>query len=105
MRIISSHVLIKSKKMEEELEKTVLVQLQTITGNRNRPITFTGGSQELVTATKERFKDVLKNGLGSDVYLQILDKSWGEEMFVDIVDQDIPARSTIRAVENVSLIS
>ncbi len=80
MRIISCHVL-KVKKMEEG--KTVLVQLQTATGNRNRPVTFTGGSKELVTATKE---DVLMNGLGSDVYLQILDKSWGEEMFVDVVD-------------------
>ncbi len=94
MRIISCHVLprVKSKKMEEG--KTVLVQLQTATGNRNRPVTFTGGSKELVTATKERFKDVLMNGLGSDVYLQILDKSWGEEMFVDVVDQDIPGHTS-----------
>ncbi len=67
-------------------EKTVLVQLQTATGNRNRPVTFTGDSLELITATKERFKDVLQDGLGSDVYLQILDKSWGEEMFIDTRD-------------------
>ena len=87
-----------------DVRKTVLVQLQTPAGNRNRPVAFSGGPKELLLATKEKFKDVLTC---SEVYLQIQDDSWGGE-FVDLLidqDIDIPSRATIRAVEIVSILN
>ena len=77
--------------------KTVLVKLQTSFGERNRPVSFDGDASELVYAVKEKFNDILSSN--SDVYLQILDRSWGDEIFVDLLDQDIPERSIIKAVE------
>ncbi len=79
--------------------KTVLVKLKTDCGLRNRPVSFCGGKDELLDATKVRFDDLLD---GNDIYLQILDESWGDGVFVDLLDQDIPPRSIILAVEKVS---
>lgn len=83
----------------ESSEKTVLVKLETLSqhGTRNRPVTFSGGKEELLCATKDKFGDILsKDG---DIYLQILDQSWGDEVFVDLQNQDIPSRSILKAVE------
>ena len=87
---------------EKTEEKTVLVKLQTSTGYRNRPVTFVGDKGKLIQATKVVFKDLLSNSAESDhddIYLQILDESWGDGIFVDLLDQDIPSRSVLLAVE------
>ena len=41
----------------------------------------------------------LQTPVDGQVYLQILDKSWGDGIFVDLLDQDIPDRSVLKAVE------
>ena len=79
------------------MEKTVLVQLQTASGSRNRPVSFNGGKKELLSATKAKFADVLFTD--GELFLQIRDESWGEGTFVDLEDQDFPARSVLKAVE------
>ena len=79
------------------MEKTVLLQLQTSSGSRNRPVSFIGGKKELLSATKAKFSDVLsKDG---ELFLQIRDESWGEDVFVDLMDEDIPERAMVKAVE------
>ena len=45
----------------------------------------------------ESFKDVLHSE--SDIFLQVRDESWGENIFVELIDQEIPDRSVINAVE------
>lgn len=77
------------------MEKTVLVQL----GVRNRPVTFRGGYEDLLAAAKLVFEDILN---GRDIYLQMLDKSWGEYVDMTSDQQDIPTRAKIRAIEKVS---
>ena len=52
------------------MEKIVLVRLQTPAGDRNRPVTFCGGKSELLSATMEKFSDIL--AVDGQVYLQIL---------------------------------
>ena len=61
--------------MDAELEKTVLVPLQTEFGNRNRAAKFCGGKKELLCATKAKFSDVLSQD--SDFLLQISDDQLG----------------------------
>ncbi len=75
----------------------VLVKVETASGMRNRPVTFLGEREELVIATKEKFNDILSED--GDVYIQILDQTWGDDVYVDLQDQDIPARSILKAVE------
>lgn len=86
-------------------EKTVLVKIQTPTGYRNRPVRFTGGKEELLRATMVAFCDILTSNEPNNVYLQILDETWGNGVFVDLLDQDIPPRSVLLAVEKVSFIN
>lgn len=81
----------------QEGEKTVLVKLETVSGCRNRPIAFKGGKKELILATEEKFKDVLV--MDGELYMQILDESWGDGVFVDLLDQNISDRSVLKAVE------
>ena len=69
------------------------VKVETASGMRNRPVTFRGGRKELNIATKEMFNDILSTD--GDIYLQILDQIWGDHVYVDLQDQDIPARSMI----------
>ena len=76
-------------------EKTVLVKLETAAGDRNRPTSYSGGKDELLSATKDTFSDILT--IDSEIYLQILDESWGQGIFVD--DQEVQTRSVIKAVE------
>ena len=45
----------------------------------------------------ESFKDVLHSE--SDIFLQVRDESWGENIFVELIDQEIPDRSVINVVE------
>lgn len=78
-------------------EKRVLVKLETPTGDRNRPVTFSGGKNELLCATKKEFSDILATD--SDIYFQILDESWGQGIYVDLLNQEVPPRSVIKAVE------
>lgn len=78
--------------MEDLAEKTVLIKLQTLSqsGTRNRLVTFSGGKQDLFCATKNIFGDILsKNG---EIFLQILDESWGDGVFVDLQEKEIPSR-------------
>ncbi len=85
-------------------EKTVLVKLESLSqqGTRNRPVSFSGGKEELLCATKEKFSDILsKDG---DIYLQMLDDSWSDGVFVDLQDQDISSRSVLKAVETKVLV-
>ena len=88
---------VRSEKMDVEVEKTVLVRLQTSSGSRNRPVTFRGGKKELACATKEKFSDVLLKD--SELYFQMRDTSWGIDEFLDIQDQEIPQRAVLNAVE------
>ena len=99
MRMRVRHVLfhVRSDKMDVEVEKTVLVRLQTSSGSRNRPVTFRGGKKELACVTKEKFSDVLLKD--SELYFQMRDTSWGIDEFLDIQDQEIPQRAVLNAVE------
>ena len=78
-------------------EKTVLVQFETSYGLRNRPVTFSGGKEELLLATKLTFSDVLSNS--GEIYFQIQDDSWGAGFFVDLQNQEIPSRAILKAVQ------
>ena len=78
-------------------EKTFLVKLETAAGDHNRPISYSGGRDELLSATKDTFSDILT--IDSEIYLQILDESWGQGIFVDLQDQEVQTRSVIKAVE------
>ena len=44
-------------------------------------ICFSRGKDELISAIKRKFADLLSE----EVYLQILDKSWGEGVFIDLI--------------------
>ena len=82
--------------------RTVLVKLQTLSGLRNRPVTLNNGDKnELLKATKSKFDDILTSD--NEIYFQILDESWGDGVYVDLLDQEILPRSILRAVEKVKL--
>lgn len=75
------------------VKKTVLVSLL----ERNRPVEFTGGVEELTIATKETFRNLLGNK-DPDIFFQLRDEDWGG-LFVDVVDASkIPDRSVLKAV-------
>ena len=75
------------------MKKTVLVSFS----ERNRPVEFTGGMEELTVATKETFRDLLGNK-DPDIFFQLRDEDWGG-LFVDVVDASkIPDRSVLKAV-------
>ena len=97
LRMRKDNMLVRSCKMDVEIEKTVLVRLQTSSGSRNRAITFRGGKKELLSATKVKFSDVIFKD--SELYLQIKDDSWGDDVFVDLEDQEIPPKAVLIAVE------
>ena len=95
LTLLSLRVCVFGASMAESM--MVLVKVETASGMRNRPVTFLGGREELLIATKEKFNDILSED--GDVYLQILDQTWGDDVYVDLQDQDIPARSILKAVE------
>ena len=66
------------------MERTVLIQFETKSGTRSRPVTFCGEKEELLSATKEKFADIMKES--SEIYFQIQDESWGAGFFVDLLD-------------------
>ena len=73
------------------------MQLQASFGSRNRPVSFISSKKKLLSATEAKFSDILsKDG---ELFLQIWDESWGKDVFVDLMDQDIPERATVKAVE------
>lgn len=78
-------------------QKTVLVSLDTLNGVRRRVVSFVGDKNGLLSAVLESFRDVLHSE--SSIFLQIRDESWGENMFVELIDQEIPDRSVINVVE------
>ena len=78
VRMRTFHVLIYTCK--RDAEKTVLVLLQTLSGSRNRAVTFYGGKKELLFATKAEFSDAL--GQDSELYFHIKDDSWGDDVFL-----------------------
>ena len=75
---------------EDTRIKTVLVCV----GERRRPVQFSGSNQQLCTAVRKAFTDVITPTDG--VFLQIKDETWGG-MFIDLVDQDVPDRSVLKA--------
>ena len=60
------------------VKKTVLVSLL----ERNRPVEFTGGVEELTIATKETFCNLLGNK-DPDIFFQLRDEDWGG-LFADV---------------------
>ena len=96
VRMRTYHVLVSSI-CKMDAEKTVLVRLQTSSGSRNRAVTFRGGKEELLCATKTKFGDVL--GQDSELYLQIKDDNWGDDVFLDLEDQEIPQKAVLIAAE------
>ena len=97
VRMRTYHVLVPRKIKMDVVEKTVLVRLQTVSGSRNRAVTFRGGKNELLCATKAKFSDVLFQD--SELFLQIKDDSWGDDVFIDLEDQDIPPKAVLIAAE------
>ena len=61
---------------------------------RRRPVQFSGSNQQLCTAVRNAFSDVIAPT--DEVFLQIKDETWGG-MFIDLVDQDVPDRSVLKA--------
>ena len=55
---------------------------------------FSGSNQQLCTAVRNAFADVLSPT--DEIFLQIKDETWGG-MFIDLVDQDVPDRSVLKA--------
>ena len=76
----------------------VLVRLQTLSGSRNRTVTFCGGKKELLFSTKAKFSDV--HGQDNELYFQIKDDSWGDDVFLDLDDQEIPPKSSLKCSRN-----
>ena len=75
------------------VKKTVFVSFS----ERNRPVEFTGGMEELTVTTKETFRDLLGNK-DPDKFFQLRDEDWGG-LFVDDVDASkIPDRLVLKAV-------
>ena len=75
---------------EDTRIKTVLVCV----GERRRPVQFSGFNQQLCTAVRKAFSDVITPT--DEVFLQVKDETWGG-MFIDLVDQDVPDRSVLKA--------
>ena len=73
--------------------KTILVCLGE-KHERRRPVQFSGSNQQLCSAGRNAFSDVLTPT--DEIFLQIKDKTWGG-MFIDLVDQDVPDRSVLKA--------
>jgi len=67
--------------------KSALVSLSTPSGLRTRVVRYRGNVSALCYAILESFKDILHCS-PSSVILQLRDDSWGENVFVDVIDQD-----------------
>ena len=78
---------------EDTRIKTVLVCVGE-RQERRRPVQFSGSNQQLCTAVRKAFSDVITPT--DEVFLQIKDETWGG-MFIDLVDQDVPDRSVLKA--------
>ena len=73
-----------------KMERSVLVHFEL----HARPVSFTGGKDELIQAIRTAFSDVL--AADDKVFLQIHDESWG--VFIDLLSQDIPERSVLKMI-------
>ena len=74
------------------MSKTVLIPLE----DRNR-LTSSGSKEDLIKEIWMTFKDVLgETSKTSELVLQIKDELW-QGLFVDVMDQDIPDRSVLKA--------
>ncbi len=83
--------------MSDESKHRVLVCVETLLGPRNREVFFSGGKKELLSAMRERFRDVLDADAG--ILVQIQDESWCKGFFVDLLDQEIPDKAIIKALQ------
>ena len=81
-----------------ETEKCVLVGLETPSGVRNRAVHFTGQKQELLSAVRESFADLLSRSTDAELILQIRDDSWGVDVFVDLLQQNVPNRAVLKVL-------
>jgi len=82
--------------------KSALVSLSTPSGLRTRVVKYSGDVSALRYAIQESFKDILHCS-PSSIILQLRDDSWGENVFVDVIDldQDIPDRAVMRVMETI----
>ena len=76
---------------EDTRTKSVLVCVRE-RQERRRPVQFSGSNQQLCTAVRKAFSDVIT----PTVFLQIKDETWGG-IFIDLVDQDVPDRRVLKA--------
>ena len=77
-------------------EQNELVSLDTVNGVRTRVVSFIGDKEGLLSAVLSSFKDVLHSQV---TFFYIQDDSWGENVFVELIDLEIPDRSVIKVVE------
>lgn len=75
----------------------VLVRLETPNGSRNRAVQFSGKKEALVPAIKSCFSDILASD--AELILQIRDDSWGADVFVDLIEQNVPDRAVIKVLQ------
>ena len=75
----------------------VLVCLETSNGSRNRAVKFSGKKEALVPAIKSCFSDILASD--AELILQIRDDSWGADVFVDLIEQNVPDRAVIKVLQ------
>ena len=75
----------------------VLVRLETPNGSQNRAVKFSGKKEALIPAIKSCFSDILASD--AKLILQICDDSWGADVFVDLIEQNVPARAVIKVLQ------
>lgn len=75
----------------------VLVRLETPNSSRNRAVKFSGKKEALVPAINSCFSDILASD--ADLILQIRDDSWGADVFVDLIEQNVPDRAVIKLLQ------
>ena len=75
----------------------VLVRLETPNGSQNRAVKFSRKKEALIPAIKSCFSDILASD--AELILQIRDDSWGADVFVDLIEQNIPDRAVIKVLQ------
>ena len=83
---------------ELETEKCGLVDLETPSGVGNCTVHFTGQEQELLLAVRESFADLLSRSTDAELILHIRDDSWGVDVFVDLLQQNVPDRAVLKVL-------
>ena len=58
---------------------------------------FSGKKEALIPAIKSCFSDILASD--AKLILQICDDSWGADVFVDLIEQNVHARAVIKVLQ------